>query len=279
MALVATPCSASHSEARALSARPTRPFGLSSLASFTLALTPAAHLVVAQAPAGGGGTGSNSSSVACGWASQCPQSSPCCSEYGFCAAGTSCLGGCNPQGSYGEGFCAPMPVCSSANVSPPARPRTPRPIIGDDGGPACRTWIECADTRVARPQYTFADDSRIQRDHSAWNGDTSKYDWTLDKRASIRPSRSSSLSRLAHSSPRATHPVDSSNPPLVQNNALVLTLTEDGGGTRVSTTRNVLYGTIQASIKTVGVAGVVTAFITMVRFVSAQRLRRPTCAW
>lgn len=59
--------------------------------------------------------------------------------------------------------------------------------------------------------------------------------------------------------------VDSSNPALVQNNALVLTLTENGGGTRVSTTRTVLYGTIQASIKTVGVPGVVTAFITMVR--------------
>ncbi|GAA5851266.1 hypothetical protein JCM9279_007504 [Rhodotorula babjevae] len=155
----------------------------------------------AQAPAGGSGTGSNSSAVACGWASQCPQQQPCCSEYGYCSAGTACLGGCNPQGSYGQGYCAPMPVCSSAN-------------------------------------YTFADDSRFQKDHADWNGDATKYDWTLDK-------------------------LDSSNPALVQNNALVLTLTENGGGTRVSTTRTVLYGTIQASIKTVGVPGVVTAFITM----------------
>lgn len=59
--------------------------------------------------------------------------------------------------------------------------------------------------------------------------------------------------------------VDSSNPPLVANNELVLTLTENGGGTRVSTTRNVLYGTIQANMRTVATAGVVTAFITMVR--------------
>ncbi|KPV76109.1 glycoside hydrolase family 16 protein, partial [Rhodotorula graminis WP1] len=142
-----------------------------------------------------------SSAVACGWASQCPQQQPCCSEYGYCSAGTACLGGCNPQGSYGQGYCAPMPVCSSKN-------------------------------------YTFADDSRFQKDHADWNGDATKYDWTLDK-------------------------LDSSNPPIVQNNALVLTLTENGGGTRVSTTDTVLYGTIQASIKTVGAPGVVTAFITM----------------
>ncbi|GJN88309.1 hypothetical protein Rhopal_001274-T1 [Rhodotorula paludigena] len=86
--------------------------------------------------------------------------------------------------------------------------------------------------------YTFSDDSRIQRNHSAWNGDASAYDFTLDV-------------------------LDSSNPPLVANNELVLTLTENGGGTRVSTTRNVLYGTIQANMRTVATAGVVTAFITM----------------
>ena len=73
-----------------------------------------------------------------------------------------------------------------------------------------------------------------------------------------------SPSHLADARPHV-RAVDSSNPALVQNNALVLTLTENGGGTRVSTTRTVLYGTIQASIKTVGVPGVVTAFITMVR--------------
>lgn len=74
--------------------------------------------------------------------------------------------------------------------------------------------------------------------HTAWDGDASKYDFVLDK-------------------------LDSSNNSLIQNNEMVLTLTQNGGGTRVSTTRSVLYGTIQASIKTVGVAGVVTAFITM----------------
>ncbi|GAA5950014.1 hypothetical protein JCM21900_001365 [Sporobolomyces salmonicolor] len=155
----------------------------------------------AQAPAGGGGTATSSSSATCGWASSCPSSSPCCSEYGFCTAGTGCLAGCNPQGSYGEGYCAPVPVCQSSN-------------------------------------YTFPDTSRIQTNLTAWDGDATKYDFTLDHQ-------------------------DNNSTSIVQNGELVLVLTEEGGGTRVSTTRSVLYGQIAASIKTAGAAGTVTAFITM----------------
>ncbi|GAA6025595.1 hypothetical protein JCM10207_001203 [Rhodosporidiobolus poonsookiae] len=166
-----------------------------------LALSSLPDPVAAQAPAGGGGTGQSTTSKVCGWDYSCPKTSPCCSEYGYCAAGVNCLAGCNPQGSYGQGYCAPIPACQSTN-------------------------------------YTFTDTSKFQMDHSAWDGDASKYDFTLDK-------------------------LDSSNNSIVQNDELVLTLTEDGGGTRVSTTRSVLYGSISASIKTVGAAGVVTAFITM----------------
>ncbi|GAA6011635.1 hypothetical protein JCM11491_004714 [Sporobolomyces phaffii] len=42
-------------------------------------------VAAANAPAGGAGVG-NSSSTACGWASSCPQSSPCCSEFGYCSS-------------------------------------------------------------------------------------------------------------------------------------------------------------------------------------------------
>ncbi|GAA5992461.1 hypothetical protein JCM10908_000827 [Rhodotorula pacifica] len=155
----------------------------------------------ANAPAGGAGGTTTGSGQACGWNYQCPQESPCCTEYGQCSAGVACLSGCNPQGSYGQGYCAPVPVCQTAN-------------------------------------YTFADSSRIQQNVTAWNGDASEFDFTLDT-------------------------LDSSKPSIVQNGELVLTLTQNGGGTKVSTTRSVLYGTISASIKTVGAAGVVTAFITM----------------
>ena len=74
--------------------------------------------------------------------------------------------------------------------------------------------------------------------HSAWNGDPSKYDFTLEVE-------------------------DTSDNPIVQNDALQLVLSEKGGGTKVSTTRTILYGTIQAAVKSVAQNGVVTAMITM----------------
>ncbi|GAA5822879.1 hypothetical protein JCM5353_007882 [Sporobolomyces roseus] len=187
-----------------------------------LALAGSSEVSAQNAPAGGAGV-SNSSNVACGWSSSCPQTHPCCSEFGYCGrnvgilvieimnvenlpedvenSGLACTAGCNPQGSFGQGFCAPTPVCQSGN-------------------------------------YTFADTSRIQLDHSKWDGDASNYDFTLEVE-------------------------DGSNTPIVQNNQLYLVLSEKGGGTKVSTTRTVLYGTIEASIKSVAQNGVVTAFITM----------------
>ena len=56
---------------------------------------------------------------------------------------------------------------------------------------------------------------------------------------------------------------DNNSTSIIQDQGLALILTEAGGGTKVSTTRNILYGNISASIKTVGAVGVVTAFITM----------------
>jgi len=100
-----------------------------------------------NAPAGGAGV-SNSSTTACGWSSQCPQTAPCCSEFGYCSrsskssssrsrdsrltsklgnfenSGLACTAGCNPQGSFGQGYCAPTPVCQSGNVSTALRSRS-----------------------------------------------------------------------------------------------------------------------------------------------------------
>ncbi|KAK4053203.1 hypothetical protein OIV83_001938 [Microbotryomycetes sp. JL201] len=152
----------------------------------------------AQVPAQGG---TNVADQACGWGYQCPDTAPCCTEFGTCSAGVGCLGGCNPIGSLSHEYCAPMPACTNAN-------------------------------------YTFADTSRIQMNLTAFNGDASAFDWTLDHQ-------------------------DNTDTSIVQNNELVLLMTQAGKGTRLSTTRTLLYGQIQASIKTTGAPGVVTAFITM----------------
>ncbi|CAN6674845.1 probable glycosidase CRH2 [Trichomonascus vanleenenianus] len=44
---------------------------------------------------------------------KCPQESPCCSQYGECGSGLSCLGACDVRGSYNLTSCVAMPVCKS----------------------------------------------------------------------------------------------------------------------------------------------------------------------
>lgn len=51
--------------------------------------------------------------VTCGGGKQCPEDSPCCSQYGSCGVGAYCLGGCDPANSFSLEACVPMPVCQS----------------------------------------------------------------------------------------------------------------------------------------------------------------------
>ena len=53
-------------------------------------------------------------SIQCDPENQCPQDSPCCSQYGQCGVGAYCLGGCDPTSSFSLAACAPAPVCKSA---------------------------------------------------------------------------------------------------------------------------------------------------------------------
>ncbi|KAJ4149940.1 hypothetical protein LMH87_010712 [Akanthomyces muscarius] len=52
----------------------------------------------------------------CGPENPCPESSPCCSQYGECGIGAYCLGGCDPRGSFKLDACAPAPVCSDKKM-------------------------------------------------------------------------------------------------------------------------------------------------------------------
>ncbi|KAF2237252.1 glycoside hydrolase family 16 protein [Viridothelium virens] len=49
----------------------------------------------------------------CGPNSPCPESAPCCSQYGQCGVGAYCLGGCDPLFSHSLDSCVPAPACSS----------------------------------------------------------------------------------------------------------------------------------------------------------------------
>ncbi|XP_006463217.1 hypothetical protein AGABI2DRAFT_194108 [Agaricus bisporus var. bisporus H97] len=97
---------------------------------------------------------------------------------------------------------------------------------------SCRPSPICEDAT-----FTFPDNSRILSNADYFEGNASEYDWVVNK-GNIMNTNSS-------------------------GGELVLTLTEENGGTRLSSTRYVYYGTISAKLKTGKWGGVVTAFITM----------------
>ncbi|KAJ2960066.1 hypothetical protein NUW54_g14447 [Trametes sanguinea] len=88
-----------------------------------------------------------------------------------------------------------------------------------------------------KSQHTFADFSRILSNATYFDGNATKYDWVVNQGNIINTNSS--------------------------GGELAMILTQDNGGTRLSSTRYVHYGTITARIKTGRWGGVVTAFITM----------------
>ncbi|KAL7340615.1 concanavalin A-like lectin/glucanase domain-containing protein [Rhodotorula toruloides] len=75
---------------------------------------------------------------------KCPETAPCCSEFGFCGTGRNCLAGCNPLASFGPTACAPVPACKNGEYR--------------------INW----------------DANRVLRNSSVWNGDADTYDWMVD---------------------------------------------------------------------------------------------------
>ncbi|KAK6455817.1 Utr2 GPI anchored cell wall putative glycosidase [Scheffersomyces xylosifermentans] len=55
----------------------------------------------------------DSDTITCGTENQvCPESAPCCSQYGVCGTGAYCLGGCDTRFSFNSSSCMPMPRMS-----------------------------------------------------------------------------------------------------------------------------------------------------------------------
>ncbi|EIW78647.1 glycoside hydrolase family 16 protein [Coniophora puteana RWD-64-598 SS2] len=86
--------------------------------------------------------------------------------------------------------------------------------------------------------YTLSDTSRILSNATYYNGNASEYDWIVQQGTIMNATSGGQT-------------------------ALAMLLTENGGGTLISSTRYVHYGQITARMKTGRWAGVVTAFITM----------------
>ncbi|KAJ7060985.1 glycoside hydrolase family 16 protein [Mycena amicta] len=143
----------------------------------------------------------NAQGATCNVTTKCPQTAPCCSEFGFCGTTEAfCLGGCNPLYSTTLDSCLPNPVCENSF-------------------------------------HSFKDNSRVLSNATIFDGNATEYDFVVDNGNIINTG--------------------------ANGGELVMMLTQDNGGTRISSTRYLHYGTVTARMKTGRWAGVVTAFITM----------------
>jgi len=97
---------------------------------------------------------------------------------------------------------------------------------------SCRPNPVCEDAT-----YTFKDNSRILSNSTFFEGNATEYDWVVDKGNIMNTNTS--------------------------GGELAMILTQANGGTKISSTRYVYYGTITARLKSGRWGGVVTAFITM----------------
>ncbi|KAI0828678.1 concanavalin A-like lectin/glucanase domain-containing protein [Trametes gibbosa] len=102
---------------------------------------------------------------------------------------------------------------------------------------ASNTLTSCMPEPVCQnANLTFTDFSRILSNATYFDGNATKYDWVVNQGNIINGTAAGELG---------------------------MTLTQDNGGTRLSSTRYVHYGKITTRLKTGHWGGVVTAFITM----------------
>ncbi|KAL1887826.1 putative glycosidase CRH2 [Ceratocystis pirilliformis] len=78
--------------------------------------------------------------VECSLETKCPESAPCCSQYGACGTGAFCLGGCDPRMSFSLDSCVPGPVCESKTYKwdDPDRIVSTSKYLGD---PSKADWV------------------------------------------------------------------------------------------------------------------------------------------
>lgn len=63
------------------------------------------------------GSFASAGAIACNLTNHCPESEPCCDQYGICGTGYYCLGGCDVRFSYNLSACMPMPRMTSFEES------------------------------------------------------------------------------------------------------------------------------------------------------------------
>ncbi|ORY88625.1 concanavalin A-like lectin/glucanase domain-containing protein, partial [Leucosporidium creatinivorum] len=117
---------------------------------------------------------------------------------------------------------------------------------------ACAPIPACVDS-----EFNFTSTDRILSDGTTWNGDGVNYDWIVDSRAlGFFPCSSALLTLLSLTG-------GSNETDVIDDDQLLLTVSEHGNGTALSSTHSILYGNISAKIKSSPELGLVTSFILL----------------
>ncbi|RKF78990.1 putative glycosidase crf2 [Golovinomyces cichoracearum] len=86
--------------------------------------------------------------LSCSQNKHCPESTPCCSQYGECGVGAFCLGGCDPVSSFSLESCMPAPVCENKIHKFDSKLSTIVPNTKYLGDPSVADWVSSG-----QPQY------------------------------------------------------------------------------------------------------------------------------
>jgi beta-glucanase (GH16 family) len=122
--------------------------------------------------------------IKCSLEETCPESAPCCSQFGECGVGAYCLGGCDPRMSWSFDACVPAPVCQDSSTRFDSMDSIVD--IGEYlGDPADATWIGQGEPRLFNDNLLLT----MPKDSHGSLISTATYMWYGNVKARMKTSR------------------------------------------------------------------------------------------
>ena len=171
----------------------------------------------------------------------CPAEWPCCSPYGVCGSGPTCVGGCNPQYSFREDSCVPSPVLIPYNAIEFSTEGTKLIRIASGNLQKGDAFLKKGarmkerEMELKRNKMIHFSDFLITEDATEANKMLMDYDFIYSGMTQMDPTTSE----------------------------IQLTMPKRSTGSLVASVRSFLYGKVSVTMKTARSGGVITALVLM----------------
>lgn len=171
----------------------------------------------------------------------CPAEWPCCSPYGVCGSGPTCIGGCNPQYSFREDSCVPSPVLIPYNAIEFSTEGTKLIRIASGNLQKGDAFLKKGarmkerEMELKRNKMIHFSDFLITEDATEANKMLMDYDFIYSGMTQMDPTTSE----------------------------IQLTMPKRSTGSLVASVRSFLYGKVSVTMKTARSGGVITALVLM----------------